>query len=237
MNGSKILLLCHYILKDDLTDDFLYTKNHSNYELIGLLNGLYKQSWINSNTFQYPLSQDAFKNLLRHDVIHTLDYYETNHPAWKKIYKERKTIEHSTYNQNIVDKIQCPKLLKNLGTYDLIIMVNAPIQSVRLQPILYMNVISLLKPGGYFLADHRVKSEIRYLPFGQHQHKLILGAQEIVEDKTFVLYPVRVPIKCKYCGILHKLQYVCQFNRHTHPRPISLNKQLIYEKIEYLNGI
>ena len=232
---SKILLLCHYILKDDLADDHIYSKNHSNYELIGLLNGLYKQSWIVSETFRYPLTQDVFKQLLRENVIHTLDYYETDNPDWKKIYEERKNLEHSTYNQNIVGEIICPKLLRAVGTYDMIIMVNAPIDSVRLQSALYTNILSLLKPRGVFLADHRTKSEIGFLPFGRQQQKLISKSRQFEGNKTFILHPVWLPSKSKCCNLsCISCASLCKFNRLNNPNPIPLNKQFIYEKMEYI---
>ena len=218
--SSGIILLCHSIQNTYRDNPDSYSPFHSDYEIIRLLNSLYRAGLLEPQTFTYPLTESVYQEMLFQDKIHTLDYYTSSDPQWSELYQQRKQLEHHTFDQDLVGKLIDPKLLNHLGTYQLAVIVNAPVQSVRMKPMLYTNVLRMLVPGGFFLADHRKKSDLTIIP--NSPTRCLLESSVITTNtqaETFVRYQLPVTRKQRYC-----------------PKPksvtksIRLDRQLIYQK-------
>ena len=180
------------------------------------------------------------------DQIHTLDYYHHTDPSWNDFMRNRRLLEHTTFDQDITNAstIQ-PELLAHFETYDLVVVVNAPTDAVRMHPGLYVNALRLLKTGGFFLADHRERADVGMF-VNCPQRKLIERSvwlnpvnpdtqggdrqeEKGIQDNqsqvfTFVRHEVGNP---RSRGLTEYL--CCQINYHRTPY-IRLNQQMIYQK-------
>lgn len=220
----KIILLCHYIQYSDNDLEDEYHTFHSNSELIILLNSLYHYSIIPPSCFQYPLNEARFKKLLFSNQISTLDWCPVDCPVWGSLHQKRKKIQHFTFDQDLSKSFQDPQLIKQFETFDLAILVNAPTDTVRMVPNVYRNILSLLKPNGYFLAEHRAEPSIFQIP--NHPSRLMIESAVYHRKKMFSTF-VRIifgRLRIKTC------RFHCISRRRLFPQLISLHKQFIYQK-------
>ena len=221
---SRIILLCHHLNKRNYFTPEPMSPWQSDSEIIQLLNGCYQAGLISPTTFQYPLTPSVYRDLVWADHLHTLDYYTAPQPEWDAIYQQRRQREHTTFTQDIVGKLTDPLLFPYLGTYHLAIVVNAPQTTVRLRPELYQNALRLLTPGGYFLADHRAKSD---LLVGRNNPTRIL-LESAVQATTHHQYTfTRYETEPLYCGRTWCGPW-CGNDPVT--APISLDQQCLYQK-------
>jgi hypothetical protein len=224
--ASKIIFICHSY--QDTPE--LYTPYHSDYKLIQLLNGCYRAGLLHHSTFQYPLTEQVYRNMLGCDQIHTLDYFTTPRPEWNEYYQRRRQSEHITYDQDIIGTINNPDLLENLGTYHLAVVVNAPSHAVRYKPQLYLNALRILAPGGYFLADHRAKTDLNLII--NYAPRVALESAVLLEDNTAYTFSWYQPVRLR--EVTSWWSRKCQTQPVTYPMP--LEQQYIYQKIVAYSG-